>query len=332
MAPPEAARLRLAAMLLDSGPDAPATARLLAEASDRWLLTVGLNLAWATDSAEASIAALRRFAVGRHSADSLTINDAVRPCPLSAALAFRGQLRESFELIAHAAPGEGCEEFAWDPFPDLALLGAVPDSVARRTFSGAFDTPVDWGNWTDAALPRPLYSLPWWYAHGDTAVIRRLAAHVAATARDSTIPVNMLRARYLEETSRAWLVLARGDTADAIRLFRGLSDSLCIVSPCFAEKVTLARLLAGRGELQAAAALLDRWWQSNGPTPTAVLASLDRARVAEGLGDRATAQARYQFVVDAWRHADPSLQAYVDEARRGLARLSGREQHSPESN
>jgi hypothetical protein len=30
----------------------------------------------------------------------------------------------------------------------------------------------------------------------------------------------------------------------------------------------------------------------------------------------------YQFVIDAWRHADPELEPYVREARAGLGRLA----------
>ena len=51
---------------------------------------------------------------------------------------------------------------------------------------------------------------------------------------------------------------------------------------------------------------------------------LDRARLAERLGDRATAVKYYQFVVQAWLHADPELQPYVAEAHAALERL-GRE-------
>jgi hypothetical protein len=53
------------------------------------------------------------------------------------------------------------------------------------------------------------------------------------------------------------------------------------------------------------------------------MARLERARSAERLGERGRATREYQFVVDAWRHADPELQAYVAEARGALERLTG---------
>ena len=57
--------------------------------------------------------------------------------------------------------------------------------------------------------------------------------------------------------------------------------------------------------------------------PSQVLWALERARVAERRGDRAKASRDYQYVADAWRHADPQLQPYVAEAREALARLAG---------
>jgi hypothetical protein len=57
--------------------------------------------------------------------------------------------------------------------------------------------------------------------------------------------------------------------------------------------------------------------------PSEIFWTLERARVAEQLGDRETASRDYQYVADVWRHADPQLQPYVTEAREALARLAG---------
>jgi hypothetical protein len=48
---------------------------------------------------------------------------------------------------------------------------------------------------------------------------------------------------------------------------------------------------------------------------------MERARVAERLGDRAAAIDSYAFVAAAWANAEPDLQQITDEARRGLQRL-----------
>jgi hypothetical protein len=54
----------------------------------------------------------------------------------------------------------------------------------------------------------------------------------------------------------------------------------------------------------------------------AVIGVLQGARAAERLGERRAAVRAYQFVADAWRHADPELQPYVAEARGALERLT----------
>jgi len=56
-------------------------------------------------------------------------------------------------------------------------------------------------------------------------------------------------------------------------------------------------------------------------TVGSVLGTLERGRIAERLGDRATAAENYDFVVAVWRNADPELRPYVEEARATLARL-----------
>jgi hypothetical protein len=104
-------------------------------------------------------------------------------------------------------------------------------------------------------------------------------------------------------------------------MLQAIPDTLCVVVPCFQEKLSLARLLAARGEDQAAADLLDRWLLFNEATPSSVLAALERARLAERLGDRQKAEERYRFVTEVWRTADPSLQRHVTEAKAGIVRV-----------
>jgi hypothetical protein len=92
-------------------------------------------------------------------------------------------------------------------------------------------------------------------------------------------------------------------------------------SGCFYEKLTQARLLAAVGDNRAAADLLDRWRWST-PSPFFIIATLERAQLAERLGERELGITLFQRVVDTWRHADPELEPYVAEARAGLQRLT----------
>ena len=50
--------------------------------------------------------------------------------------------------------------------------------------------------------------------------------------------------------------------------------------------------------------------------------ALERARVAERVGERDKARRWYDYHVDVWRHADPELQVTVREARQALERLT----------
>ena len=122
--------------------------------------------------------------------------------------------------------------------------------------------------------------------------------------------------------TRAYLALARRDSAEALRLFDARPDSACF-GACTIDDLVHIQLLAARGHLADAAARLERplGGFSPGLLPVEVLRALERGRVNERLGNRERALAGYSLVVAAWRNADPELKPYVDEARAGLARL-----------
>ncbi|MBA2459120.1 MAG: hypothetical protein H0V43_09240 [Gemmatimonadales bacterium] len=63
-------------------------------------------------------------------------------------------------------------------------------------------------------------------------------------------------------------------------------------------------------------------WESYWPSGSEVIGRLEQARAAERLGERDRALQGYQFVVDAWRHADPELEPYVAEARQAIVELT----------
>jgi hypothetical protein len=147
--------------------------------------------------------------------------------------------------------------------------------------------------------------------------LARRSGEVVRTARR---PAAILRGRYLQIAANAYLALLSGDSAGAERHFAAISDSLCLIGSCFIEKLAEARLLAARGKERQAAEILTEWEQLGGNGAFAVMSALERGRIAERLGDQNTAVNRYQFVVDAWRRADPELQRFVEEARAGLRR------------
>ena len=97
------------------------------------------------------------------------------------------------------------------------------------------------------------------------------------------------------------------------------------MAACYFERLTLARLLSTRREDRKALRLMEGSLME-ALVPSEILWTLERARVAERLGERETAARDYQYVLGVWRHADAQLQPYVAEAREGLLRISGEPQ------
>ncbi len=323
---PASAALTL--LLMDREGDRRATDSAIAASSGNTLAWVGIDaLQWWPDSAESVVRIMEALAEGRHDrAKPITgFDPAAFPVWHAFALASRGHLARAAEVegigLHQAMRGIAAMR---DPFLDLALLGLLPDTLVARTFARGFGSDTAWsmgGGWPPQ---RHLLGLPWWYARGDTVSIARFGRRAADVAQHSDSGRAVLRGRYLAPAATAWLTLARGDTAAAIAAFRGLNLLLCSVGDCHFEQVKLAELLAQRGEDSAAAALLDRWGDVRGPTPSAVRARLLRGQLAERMGDRETALRCYRFVADLWRNADPLLRPDAERARANFARLTAK--------
>ena len=208
-------------------------------------------------------------------------------------------------------------------FAQLALMGAVPRDTARAVFA-------TWLNWKSAAKHgHSWWALPWWAEQRDTGAIATLGRMAAVALRAPPIPISPKGreiAGYLTQSVPAYLALARGDSSAALRLLEALPDSACL-GECELDALVQARLLSAQGRYRdaarrlATAPVLDPyWWRVS---PTRILWELERGRVNERLGDRAAAREGYAFVAAAWIHADSTLMPYVNEARAGLARVSG---------
>jgi serine/threonine-protein kinase len=326
---PNASSTRLAALLLDLSATGRAEAeRMLDTASIHTVFgsVFGQGLDYWPDTAETAIRVLRRLGEpgrGAGGAAPWILDSISWPKYLARALAFRGHLREAFAVNERLLRQPSASPWSrwFDTFHDLSLLGIVPDSLARATYGRSLQSAA---GWADEFTPRHLRGLPWWLSRGDTVALARFAVLAARTARAPPTPRAALRARLFGETSVAFLDLARGDSTAAIRKLSAIPDTLCLAdgaATCFHLNLTLARLLAARGEDRHAGALLDRWRWSRGSTPSFVLATLELGRIAERLGDTRKAAECYGFVMAAWRRPDPELLPYVAQAREGLARL-----------
>ncbi len=318
--------LRLLSAIFDSGgitaPYVLSSVRALGGHELHWVATD--NLRWWADTAETAIVLLQSLRSGVHTPGRDRVADTLMHAQaLSLALAFRGHVAEAVRVNAVLFDDASASRFSHhlDAFAELAVLGMIDTAVARRAFAPAL-APGNWLGGSTHLPPRYLRGLPWWFARGDSVSIERMMQRGIEVARAADRPLSMLRGRYYHEAAAAYLTLLRGDSAGALQRFTALPDSLCLVVECLYEKLLLARLHAARGNDRTAASLYKRWTRTGLAGPLAVRASLEHARIAERLGDRTTARRLYQFVLDAWRKADPTLQPYVREAREGVRRLA----------
>ena len=285
--------MRLVSLLLDPTTAGSAeTLLFLDTASANPISTAYLALWYETDSAEVAIRLSRLLAEGRPGFRPWS-NPQTGRRQLFRSLARRGRVQEAADLELHSSGA----------VLQLVALGAIPDDSAVVIFR----------RWREEGIDR--FSTLWWFAErGDTAAVRD---YIEGLANPEAFEERV--APYAQQASQAYLALARGDTAAAAAMFREVPDSLCWW--CSYVRLTRVRLLAATGQDAAAARLLERRLRQF-PDALEPVWVLERGRVNERLGNREVAVDAYQFVADAWRHADPDLQGYVDEAKAGLARLT----------
>ena len=222
---------------------------------------------------------------------------------LALALAYRGHLD-----TARAVTREPSNRLV----SELALLDAIPDDTAQAIF----------GRWLASGKLSAGLALPWWGQRGDAASITRLMRVAEAQLTGGDASTRRL-AHHVVGAGRAYLALATRDTAQALREFARLSDTLCLT--CYADRLVYARLLSSHGDLREAGRLLQERLYSL-LSPLEMLFVVEQGAVAERLGDRRTAIDAYERVMSTWARADPSLQPVVARAQRALERMG---EHAP---
>ena len=263
------------------------------------------------DSQQTAIRVARALAASPPSHIALYDAPWFRDWAVATALAYRGRLHESYDIGGDSV-GENVSA--------VVALGGAPSQAATVFFRRWLkEPPLSAG---PSALPygfnfRLYDALPWWSARKDTASIAAFGERMSTLAASSPHDVKPWL-WYGEVASRGYLALARGDTADALRQFTSLPDTVC---PCVFDQVIESQLLLAAGKVREAAAV----FQGKAPplwSPAEGLWRLQRGRALERLGEKEKALEDYQFVVDVWRKADTELQPYVSEARDALVRLT----------
>ena len=297
--------------LMDPATRAKAITYLADSADSHLLQTVWLALGRWMDSAETVVAMMRARVDAEEKAGKKS-NVAVFSFPT--ALAARGHVREATPRTTFPAL-----------LAQYALVGAITRDSAARMARGWVTRPGD----------GLLFAGPLLAAVRDTAAIADALREIEAV-RENPPPNLPPIARdffgYAIASERAYLALARGDSAEALRLFDARPDTAAFGGNAIDDLVH-AQLLAARGRVADAAALLERPMVGFNPgvSPVEILRALARGRVNERLGNRERAIEGYSRVVQAWRNPDPELQPYVEEARAALVRLSGEKVSSGES-
>jgi tRNA A-37 threonylcarbamoyl transferase component Bud32 len=298
----EAEDMHLSAALLDPRrTQSPETAQLLEAASARALLTTWLTVRWWYDSAETGVRVARRLAV-HPDADRLTQTGAVYPqLILAMALASRGHIREACTTMTL--------EKHFILYAQLGLLGCPSqDSVAAHV-----NTRADRPNRFTAMY------VPWWASVRDTARLKMLQRWGDSVSRGKTNAATRTSAQTLAASARAFLALARHDTAGALTAFReSPPDTTCAY--CDPQRIVKSRLLDARGQTREAFAILGEDLDGSN-FPFNLLLRLQRARLAEKLNERDAAIDDYRRVAQAWERGDPAMRDSARVAREGLQRL-----------
>jgi tetratricopeptide (TPR) repeat protein len=289
--------------LLDPRTRSAAIAFLADSADEHLFQTVWLAINRWLDADETTVAVIRARSTAEQK-KGIQSNFSVFALPI--ALASRGHIKEAAARTTNPVL-----------ISQLALLGAIPpDSAGRLARS-----------WVGQRGEGHIVLGPLLAAVRDTVGLERAIQFIETTRQHAppnlpAVAIGILS--YLSATNQAYLALARGDSAEALRRFDARPDSACF-GGCWIDDLIHVQLLAARGRLAEAAARLSRplGGFAGGMVPFEVLRALERGRVNERLGNRDVAIEGYSLVLDAWRNPDPELKTYVDEARAALARLGG---------
>jgi DNA-binding SARP family transcriptional activator len=290
----------LASEAMVGGPSVDTTTLFrIAHASAGWQRGM-INMLAATwpDADEAGVQYLRREASRAESAGTIDTSDTRRW--LVMALLGRGHVREALD----ARSGD---EMVAASAAHIAVLYGIPVSdTLKRPF----------GRWAEGAWSSVWVSLPIWSAARDTSsIIAAMRSAATRERRDSAGP-NAFSTDAIEYDGPAYLALARGDTAAAIRAFDAVPDGAC-ERGCEFSGLVHARLIAADRPGDALTILRS----TRGVLYLRPYYAIERARIAERSRLYSEATTAYQHVIALLRSPDRELAPLVTESRTAVRRL-----------
>jgi len=170
---------------------------------------------------------------------------------------------------------------------------------------------------------------PWFYLGEVAAMIRDASlAREALDGFEKDLPLRGSRSPDGERARmRAWLAIASGDYAAAIREMHE-ADRAMMISERRAS-VAIAEAFDLRGQSDSAIVYYEKFVRTPDPFPlfNAHFLAGTHKRLGElydARADTGRAEAHYQFFLDLWKDADPELQPKVREVRTRVAQLRQR--------
>ena len=301
-----AAGTLLATRLMSGSSDDVRAARRTVDTASADLLFQAYSAARRSlDSAGVALDLLRAMVHARHADYAPLADPAFARQRLALQLSYRGGFREALALR---------EARQSSVLAEMALANPSLEPEVRPVLAEWLRTDP-----RETTYGSPLLAAAGavWAQRHDTTSLREMMRRAEASRPRSAVDFQI--ARYSAAVAGAYLALASGDTTGSLRRFAALPDWIC--GMCAVPRLTYARLLTSSGRLREAASILaDR--PTLLPSAVDVLWALERARVAERLGDPATARQGYGTVVGAWQGGDSDLAPIVTEARTALRRLT----------
>jgi hypothetical protein len=184
-------------------------------------------------------------------------------------------------------------------FAELAMAGAVPRATADAELR----------TWVLDNQPIGAFALAYLAERSDTTALttfHRLARQRGNAQNEAT----GARPGYDERIARAYLLLARRDSAGALAEFTAIPDTLCL--RCASDRLVEGRLLSAAGRHREAAATLGEKLLTI-LSPSEVAFQVELAAALRELDDQQAFQETCARVAAVWRRADRNQLRIVEE-------------------
>jgi serine/threonine-protein kinase len=205
-------------------------------------------------------------------------------------LAYRGKMEEAYQTWG-VTPSR--------LFAELVMSGTVPRAIADAELR----------KWVTDGSARAAWALAYLADRADTATVAEYERSAASRVRERNDATGA-RPGYDVRIARAYLQLARRDTARALASFIAIPDTLCL--GCSLDRLVEGRLLNAAGRHREAAVILDERLPAL-LSPTEVVFQVEHAAALKGLGENQAFQETCERAFAVWHRADRDQRRNLEE-------------------